>query len=291
MKLTQLNYFNAICECGSISKASKKLHVSQPSISAAIISLENELGVNLYYRIGKKLVLTPEGLTLSSLAKSLLDDADKLVNVMKDMGNKKNNIKVGIPPMIGSFLFPRIFNGFKQNYPNINLELFEFGSSDTCKLVEEGTIDLGITVIDNINTSIFNTRPLFTTDIRYFTSKTNPLSKSSPISFNNIGSSPIILFTDGYYHVDVIKEMFSKNKLTPNIIMRSSQLHTIKQFIKLNIASSFLFRDVEDVDPSIISIPLNPPIKITIGLIWKKGQYLYGDVEKLIHFIENIKIG
>lgn len=290
MKLTQLNYFNAICELGSISKASKALHVSQPSISSAIISLENELGVNLYYRSGKKLILTPEGKVLYSLSTSLTNDANKLINIMKDIGNKKNNIKVGIPPMIGAFLLPSIFNGFKKLYPDINLELFEFGSSDTCKLVEDDSIDIAISILDNVNTSVFNTHKLFSTEIRYFTNKSNPLSSLSSITVDNIGNSPIALFKGGYYHVDAIKELFKKSNLTPNIVLGSSQLHTIKEFVKLNIAGSFLFREIEETDFSIVSIPLNPPINVNVGLVWKKGQYIYDDAKRFIEFIENLKI-
>ena len=113
MKLYQLRYFSAVCSCGHVTKAAEELHVSQPSVSNAIKELEDEFGVNLFHRINNRLTPTQEGLTFLDRAVKILELADDTQSLMTEMGSRKRQVKVGVPPMIGTFLLPKLFKDFK----------------------------------------------------------------------------------------------------------------------------------------------------------------------------------
>ena len=99
MKLTQLEYFCVAARYHNITKAAKELFVTQPSISNAIKALEEEFGVNLFFRNNNKLTLTPEGEIFYKSAEELLAHADSVESEFHELRKKVTPIRIGIPPM------------------------------------------------------------------------------------------------------------------------------------------------------------------------------------------------
>ena len=111
MELRQLEYFQMASRLKNITRAAERLRVSQPNITVAIKKLEAELGIQLFDRSQKQLSLTPEGtvfLGRVEVALRNIQDAVLEVNDYKQL--QKGTIKIGIPPMMGAYLFPKIFS-------------------------------------------------------------------------------------------------------------------------------------------------------------------------------------
>ena len=123
MKISQMEYFSCVCQCGSITKAAKELHISQPSVTAAVHELEKELGVNLFLRRNNKIQLTEEGWFVQERIDGILKSMDTLNRDLNDFVGQKNHIRLGVPLQIGSFLLPLLFGKFRQEYPEISLEI------------------------------------------------------------------------------------------------------------------------------------------------------------------------
>lgn len=104
MKLTQLEYFCVAARYHNITKAAKELFVTQPSISNAIRTLEEEFGVNLFFRNNNKLTLTPEGELFYKSAEELLAHADSVESEFHELRKKIIPIRIGIPPMLRNHL-------------------------------------------------------------------------------------------------------------------------------------------------------------------------------------------
>lgn len=286
MKLIQLEYFEAVCNYESINKASEELHVSQPAITKAIHQLETEFDIALFHRFGNRLSLTEEGEFFLRYSKDINTRVKLLENRMHERANNKCNIKMGIPPMIGAFMFPHIFKNFTDRFPNINLSVLEEGSTYIMNLVEDGTLDMGIVILNSTLLTQFNIVTMHDTEIVYCTNKSSRLSNAKCVSVTDIGDSPLILMKEGSYQNTIIRKLFSDNQLSPNIVMSSNQLFTIKKFIKDDIASAFLIKDVIDKQDDIKAIPLTDPLEIQIGLIWKKRAHLPGHALNFIRFIQ-----
>ena len=119
MELRQLEYFQMASRLRNITRAAQRLRVSQPNITVAIKKLESELGVQLFDRSQKQLTLTPEGtvfLKRIEIALRNIEDAILEVNDYKQL--QKGTIKIGIPPMMGAYLFPKVFSGFRHIHPH-----------------------------------------------------------------------------------------------------------------------------------------------------------------------------
>lgn len=289
MKLLQMRYFQTVCQYGSITRAAEELFVSQPTISFCIKELEDEFGVKLFHRRHNRLQLTVEGAFFQDKVNYILQSVDSLATQMKDMGNNHNHVKIAVPAMISTFLFPQIFNAYKELYPDVELEMLETGSLQTRKLVDANSVDLGITIFDNVVADTYNTLPLVDTELVFCVSKDHPLASRSNISFKELSSERIILFKADSYQNIFIKRAFSEVGVTPNILLYSSQLYTIKQFLSYGNAGAFLYRQVAEMDDDLVCIPLDTPISQEVVLIWSKNSNLYSDSENFIQFVKSFK--
>ena len=106
MNLNQLEYFCAAVECGSITKAAKKLFVTQPAISGAIRELEKEFSVTLFSHTRSKLSLSADGERFYERAERLLREVETAKMQLHDLGGSRQPVSVGIPPLWGTTFFP-----------------------------------------------------------------------------------------------------------------------------------------------------------------------------------------
>lgn len=290
MKLLQMKYFQTVCRYGSITKAAEELFVSQPTISFCIKELENEFGVRLFHRRHNRLQLTVEGSYFLDKVNYILQSVDALAVQMKDMGNNRNHVKIAVPAMISTFLFPQIFNAYSKSYPDVELEMLETGSLQVRKLVDASSVDLGITIRDDVVDDTYNELPLVSTELVFCVSRKHPLADRKQISFKELSDEHIILFKADSYQNIFIKRAFSEAGVEPNIMLYSSQLYTIKQFLSYGNAGAFLYRQVAEMDSDIVCIPLEQPIIQDIALIWTKNGNLYSDSENFIQFAKQLKL-
>ena len=132
MKLTQLEYFCVAARYHNITKAANELFVTQPSVSNAIKSLEEEFGVNLFYRHNNKLTLTPEGEKFYKSAEELLAHADAVTSEFYELRKQATPIRIGIPPMLGTIYLPDMYLSLREEFPEVDFRLYEYGSIKAC---------------------------------------------------------------------------------------------------------------------------------------------------------------
>lgn len=284
MKLHQLQYYCAACRNQNITKAAQELHVSQPSISMAIKELENEFGLMLLQRNNKGFVVTQEGKYFYERAMNLLEQANELNQMMCDMGNQRKRINLGIPPMIGTFLFPKMYKEFKKDYPEIMLNSREGGSRMLIEMLDDSVLDFAILPINQLSEDTYNILKLTETQTVFCVSHNHPLSEQKTVSIEQIKDEPLIMFNDGFYQNQVIKERFEREGYKPNILHYSSQFYTIKEFISDNIMAGFMFQDIAETVQEIRGISLESPIYIQIGLVWKRNQHMFYDAARFLNF-------
>lgn len=289
MKLLQMRYFQTVCRYGSITKAAEELFVSQPTISFCLKELEDEFGVKLFHRRHNRLQLTVEGQFFLDKVNYILQSVDSLATQMKNMGSNHNHVKIAVPAMISTFLFPQMFNTYAKLYPEVELEMLETGSLQARKLVDANSVDLGITILDNVVSDSYNVVPLVSTELVFCVSKTHPLANVKRISFKELANEHIILFKADSYQNIFIKRAFSEVGVEPKILLYSSQLYTVKEFLSYGNAGAFLYRQVAEMDKDLVCIPIDQPIIQDIVLIWSKSGSLYSDSENFIQFAKHFR--
>ncbi|MBU3090643.1 LysR family transcriptional regulator [Clostridium sp. CM028] len=285
MELRQLEYFQMVCQLNNITQAAKKLYVTQPSITNSIKNLEKELSIVLFDRSKKQLSLTDEGKIFLKRVDDILRQVTNAVAEMKDCQDLKNVIlTIGIPPLISTFIFPKVFIDFQKSHPNIKLNISEYGSLTTKQMVENGDLDLGLIIIDSSDKSLASL-PILNSELFVCLKKEHPLSKQPTITFKDIKNEPIILLKEGFYIRQKILESFNECNIQPNVILSSTQLETIKGLITNGVGISFLLKEIVEDNENITKVPFSTAIPIKIALVWKKDRYLSNASKAFIDFL------
>lgn len=289
MTLRQLEYFVAVFETGSFSEASKALHVSQPAISTAITSLEQEFKVPLFNRNKNSIVPTKEGLFLYERSKNILSNVTNLNQDIKDLSENSFTIRVGVPPMIGLFLFPKIYKEYKDIKSNVRFDILEAGSIEIRNKILNQDLDLGFSIVNNFSEQ-YNKLVILETELMYCVSSDNKLANKEIVDIQDIRNEDIMIMREGSYQNQLINQMFENIGLTRNITLVSSQLTVLREFVKMNSGGAFLIKELIDPnDKSIVGIPFKQKLKIQIGLIWGKESILHNEAIKFIEYIAENK--
>lgn len=284
MTLNQLRYFCTASRCHSITKAAEELYVTQPTISMAIRDLEVEFGISLFHRKGNQLILTEEGEMLYEKATYILQYCTELQSTYFGASKVKPPLRIGIPPMLSTVFFPELLNAFQKAHPNISVTLEEYGSVRACNLVQNDTLDLALVNMEQYNIDKFNHEVLANDQVVFCVSKEHRLAKKEVVTTVDMAPESLIFFNGDSVQNQILKIRFELDGYTPHVIMRGSQIYTTLQFLKDNKCGCFLYSSMTDKFPDIVRIPLQPPIYIKIGVIWKKGKYISNDMQTFLNF-------
>lgn len=286
MNLNKLKYFVSTVEKASITKAAQAHFVSQPTVSVAIKELETEYGTLLFHRIGRSITPTTEGEFLYKNAKTIIEDLESLTIRFNQVCRTEKVVKVGVPPMVGSFLFPNAFVNFKTKFPNIQFEISEMGSTDIINLIKEEVIDIAIvTGVPEAHLAL-NFELLLETELLYCVGNKHPLYHQSVIRYEQLRGEPIIFFPQGYFSRQLIVEYMKEHGIELNFIINCQQISTMKSFVQNNIASSFLMPEIID-NETIHALRFDKSIPISIYMTWKKDIFLHSELVKFLNFMRD----
>lgn len=286
MTPVQMKYFDAVCRYQNISKAADALHVTQPTITVAIQNLEKEIGINLFQRKGRQVLLTQEGSIIWGKVTPILANIEQLEQEIQDIAHNKNHIRLAVPLQIGVQLLPRLLSEFKKQHPEIELEISETGGIEALQRIENDELDLAITNYDNNFSNNLTYHKIGDNEICFCTYNDNPLSQKAFITMDDIAQEELVLLNGGFFINRVINAAMQDAGVSPKVILYTSKLHTIKSLVKQGIASTFLMRQAIVAEDNLKVIPLKPAYIINSGIVTRKGRQLYSDEKILIKYIK-----
>ena len=287
MNLTQLRYFEAVCMFENVSDAAKYVHIAQPSLSNAIKELENEFGVVLFRRHRHGMTLTQEGKILREMSNELLAKAEQTVNIMKDIGSKRKNIRLGIPPMIGSVILPRIYRDFICTAENFTVNITEGGRQELCHKLLNDELDLVFLPHNRPFNKDISSVPVARLEIVCCTANKNSLTKENIVTPEILKNTSLVLFENSFFQTEEIKKWFAHKGITPNILLQTDQMSTMHNIVANDIAVGFMFRQLVEGKHNLAAIPMCEPIYADISLAWKSGTYFFNNMNIFKKYIIN----
>ena len=289
MELRQLEYFCTVSALKNFTKAAQFLHVSQPSVTKAIQSLETELNLTLFNRGQKQISLTEAGQVFLIHAKKILQDLKSAQIAMERFQNKNSGvIRFGVPPMVESYLFPNLFIKFQAANPEILIDLQE--CSDSLAIhenLENGTLDLGIVYLKA--EEVLKNSLKFLDDEFYLCLPLNHrLATLEKISFQSLRDEKFILQPAGTFQNFATLQLSVNAGFSPEILLSTSQLKTIKELVSSGAAVALLPRFVITQDENFKSLPINPPIKFSLALTWSNFKELSPLCMRFLKFVDSL---
>lgn len=277
MDIRQIKTFISVANHLNFTKASEEMYMTQPSISKIIKSLEDELDTQLFYRT-PSVRLTDAGKELYAQSINLIALLENIPLEIQNLTNlNKGEIRIGIPPIMGSSFFPRVIGEFKALYPNIQIKLLEAGSKVIEEKLEKGEIEIGVICSYPEDKESYNMFKYVKSPLMVGVNIKNPLADRTIIKFKELSSESFILFQEDFSLYDLIIGRCMDNGFEPNIICNSSQRDFIVEMVASNLGITFL----PEITSSTINrtdvkfIPLEVPnIYLNLLVVWRKDRYI-----------------
>ena len=275
MEFRQLEYFCTISELENFTRTAEALHVSQPSVTKAIKSLEAELGVMLINRSQKHVSLTEQGKVFLVHAQRIMQDA---AFAKKDMlryrSDRQDIIHFGMPPMVEGYLFPDLFTKFREHVPDVTLDVQEFNDSDEVRQrADAGELDFGI-VLGSDEEELDNSMRILQDRMVLCLPPQHPLAGKEAISFRELRDEKFILQQPNTYQYRQIMDHCGEYGYVPDIVLCTSQLKTIKQLVANGSGISMLPSFVTRMEKIFVRKPLAPSVGVSVSLFWGGNKNL-----------------
>lgn len=171
----------------------KSLFVAQPALSSAISNLEKEFGLKIFERKRYNLVLTKAGEFSYDRARIILESVNIFESELGDVSRNQVTIRIGVPPMIGSFLFPKIYNKFLLDHVGAKFEIWEEGSLSIRSKILNRSLDVKFSILNDSEQEQYDRVVILQTELLYCVSKENRLSNKTKLSIDDIKNEPIVL--------------------------------------------------------------------------------------------------
>lgn len=175
--------FIAIADAGSILGASNILHIAQPALSNQLKAMEQEFGCQLVIRKSRGVTLTETGKILYQKAKALIELEQSARNeIQNQLRGVDGTLSIALPPTSSPDFLSSVFSQYRQDYPNVRLELYELNSDEVARYVRNGTAEIGFIRAPIHNAHLFDVYPMSGEEIVVYLPEGHPLTKKRNLS-------------------------------------------------------------------------------------------------------------
>ncbi|WP_256816453.1 LysR family transcriptional regulator [Cytobacillus sp. Bac17] len=289
MNIEQFEAFVYVSMTENFSKAGEILYISQPSVSARIKTLENEIGYTLFNRNGKNVKLTKEGEKLLPYAKNILQNIQEgILAIQKTNSKTEGEISIATVLTVGNYIFPSLVNEFFQLYPSIKLVVQTGHSPNVLDMVLNHEVPLGI--CRSVSHPQIETIHLFDDEMVLAIYPEHPFYSRKTVTIQEVAIQPLFLFNRGSLDWALINNAFKSMSEKPNVIMEIDNIEMVQQMVKKQMGIALLprFSIEEDIKANrlgIVKIEELPLLSRPLQLIYLKDSKIDGVLRIFVDFL------
>ena len=221
----------------NLTEASAALYTSQSGVSKHIKDLEDELGVQLFVRKGKRLLgLTEPGQALLSIVERMLVDADNIKRLADDFNKvDEGTLTIATTHTQARYVLPPIVNLFKKEFPKVHLILQQASPVEIAEMLLQGEADIGIATESLTTEENLASVPYYDWCHSIITPQDHPLASKTEISLTDLAEYPIITYHGGFTGRSKIDKAFTDAGIDVNIVMSALDADVIKTYVELGM--------------------------------------------------------
>lgn len=284
MNFFQVEVFLKVVESGSFTRAGDKIGLTQSGVSHNITTLETELGVVLLNRGRNGASLTTAGeyiiTHMRAIAENLAHIEQKVAAVN---GMEMGKLSIGSFPSFSARFIPKLFSIFKENFPNIELMLYEGGYEEIIKWVEDGTVDLGFAALPVNNLEFIH---LLNDPLSALIYEGHHFEKKPIINIEDFVGEPFIMLRSGCE--TLIEDKFREARIEPTITYDVKDNQTVLSMVEGKLGITIMpYLTLPKELKAIRSMPLKPEIFREIGLVKKSAKELTPVAREFSKVVQN----
>ena len=265
----------------NLTEVGNALATSQSGVSKHILDLEDELGIELFVRKGKRLLgLTEPGKELLTIVERMLLDAKNIKQLGEQFSQSdKGQLTIATTHTQARYALPNVVSQFKQRFPKVHLALHQGSPHEIVQMLLEGRADIGIATEALDQYPELVTFPYYSWYHTVVVPKGHPLEGKKNLSLEDIAEYPIVTYHEGFTGRKSVDETFSKAGITPDIVMSALDADVIKTYVELGlgigIIASMAYQAERDAKLSLLDAG-NLFETNTTRIALRKGYFLRG---------------
>jgi LysR family nitrogen assimilation transcriptional regulator len=243
MELRQLEMFIGIADAGAYSRAAMRLSISQPILSRRVKALERELGVALFHRTGRGVLLTEAGTLLAEYARGIVENTRSAVSAVKASGGAPEGpVVIGMPASISAVLSVPLIRAFRRAVPGISLKFMEGYSGHVLEWLGNGLTDISILYdAPRLNIPSLRAESLLTDELFLLGPPDDPAGIGiGPVQAARLSCIPMILPGRPHGVRVLVDEALSTLGLEPNVEMEIDAMHSMLQLVESGLGYAVL---------------------------------------------------
>jgi LysR family cys regulon transcriptional activator len=242
MKLQQLRYLSEVARRGlNVSEAAEALHTSQPGVSKQIRALEEELGIQVFARHGKRLVeITEPGKAAVAIAERILAEVNNLRRTGEEFANEKmGTLTVAATHTQARYALPKPVAAFKRRYPKVDLVIHQGNPTQICEQVLSGEADLCVATEAISLYPELVSMPIYQWNRCVVVPAKHPLLKA-PLTLEALCQYPIVTYDFAFANRSLVQKAFEARGLKPHVVLTALDSDVIKTYVELGLGVGIL---------------------------------------------------
>jgi len=240
VEIHQLVYFVAVAETGGFSRAAERCNVAQPSLSQQVIKLEQELGCDLFERVGRKTVLTDAGRALLPRARDVLSGVQSIkTDLQTGLESGRGALSVGFIPTIAPFVLPQVVRRFHQRFPQAVLAVSEDLTANLVRGLIESRLDVAIMSLP-LHNRLIEARVLLTEALVAASAPGAHLPGSAAIHVQDLERHPFIALSEMHCLGEQVSAFCSQQNVDLKVVCSTTQLSTVQSCVALGLGVSLV---------------------------------------------------
>jgi DNA-binding transcriptional LysR family regulator len=276
MDLRSLRYFVAIAETTSFSRAAERLHRSQPGLSRSVRELEAEFGVELFERVGRRVILRPEGKQLLGKASRLLADADELLKQAKLLASGRSLIiRVGGASNTLERVMPEVLRLYRRRWGDVEVQLTSEGGSALLAAVEKGELDVAIARVTH--SDLLQSRFAFPTHVIAIVDRRHRLAQRRSITIRELDGERLLVPPPNFTSRALLNFAFDSEAIRPYIALESHDLNTLVALAEASQGVAIVPSTVDTAAHAVQVLAIlraGQPLGSSNGLVWPRRRLL-----------------
>jgi DNA-binding transcriptional LysR family regulator len=288
MELTQLDYFLTVARLQHVTRASEALKITQPALSHAISKLEEELGVQLFERSGRNIVVNRFGHMFAEYAARAMAELEKGKLALEEAADPDaGSVRVAYLNILGAELVPRLIGGFQKLYPKVRFELAQGNHREISRRMEEGESDLMISS-SRMEANRFEWLPMRTAALYGVVSRDHRFARREKIGLKELAEEPYIEVKHHCGLKETMESCFSRIGFKPAAAYEAEDLMTVAGFVAAGLGVSLLPKTNGLMLEELKWLPIEEEgCFCEIGLLLKRGRYLSPAAKRFVEYVQS----
>jgi LysR family cys regulon transcriptional activator len=291
MNLHQLRFVReAVRQNFNLTEAAKALFTSQPGVSKAIIELEEELGVDIFSRHGKRIRgLTEPGRAVLKSVEVIMQEIDSLKRIGNEFAaHDSGSFTIATTHTQARYSLPKVVQAFTQKFPKVRLSLLQGNPKQVADMVLMGQADLSIATESIANVDGLISLPCYQWEHLVVVPPDHPLLKSKSITLEELAAYPLITYDSAFTGRNKIDHAFTLRNLKPDVLLEAIDADVIKTYVELGLGVGIIAGMAFDVerDRNLRAIPAGHLFGTNVSRVaLKQGAYLRSYVFTFIELL------